>query len=590
MYAAAKRNGESMLRLVKDQPRQEQEPRGGRKELCATYEQLLNERSSWDSHWREIGMYLLPRVPRFFASDRNKGNKRHQVLYNDAATRALRVMGAGMMAGASSQARPWFEVTTADPELAKSHSVQLWLEDTSDRIRNIFRRSNTYRTLHSNYENVGGFGTACGLVLPDSETVIHHYPSPIGEFCIAQDYQGKVCTVFRLYQMTVREIVEQFGMANCSTEVQEMHRKGSLEAGVKVLHAIERRRDRDPNRLDSRNMPWRSVWFEHGGGKEYDTVLRESGFRRFPALVPRWLIDGNDVYGGCPGMDALGAVKGLQLREISLARGIEYGIQSPVTAPTMLKGKGINMLPGGITYVDSPGQNQAIRPIYDIRAEMLQILRNDSNAVEARINEAFFKDLFLMVSNASDTTQRTAAEIAERREEKMVMVGPAYGRMQDEQLAPLVELTFWEAFENGMLAPLPADLEGQELQIEFVSVFAQALKMVGLAGQDRFMVTLGAVAQFKPEVLDRFNADGWVDSVSGVLVSPQLIVPIEQAKQLREARNRRDAANEQAAMLAQQAKTARDLAAAPTGPGQQNALTDVTQGLTGYTTPTSGAV
>ena len=211
-------------------------------------------------------------------------------------------------------------------------------------------------------------------------------------------------------------------------------------------------------------------------------------------------------------------------------------------------------------------------------------VRADIYDVVGRIDEIFFKDLFLMVSNSSDTTQRTAAEIAERREEKMVMIGPAFGRVQDELLAPFVRMLFYEMLDRGMFLPPPEELRGQEVQVEFVSVLAQAQQLIGLAGQDRFLVTLGAVSQYKPEVLDRFDADGWVESVQGVLVSPKLIVPIEKAQKLREARAKRDAAVEQAAVMEQQAATAQKLAAAPTG-GEPNALTDVMQGFTGYGTP-----
>ena len=38
---------------------------------------LLADRSDWDGHWREIAEHLLPRSPRFIASDRNRGDKRH---------------------------------------------------------------------------------------------------------------------------------------------------------------------------------------------------------------------------------------------------------------------------------------------------------------------------------------------------------------------------------------------------------------------------------------------------------------------------------------------------------------------------------
>ena len=52
----------------------------------------------------------------------------------------------------------------------------------------MFQKSNTYRTLHGIYEELGAFGTAGSIVLSDPKTAIHHYPVTIGEYAIATDY------------------------------------------------------------------------------------------------------------------------------------------------------------------------------------------------------------------------------------------------------------------------------------------------------------------------------------------------------------------------------------------------------------------
>ena len=91
---------------------------------------LKSERASWKAHWQEITTYLLPRNGRYFVEDRNRGERRHNAIYDSTATRALRVLGAGMMAGATSPARPWFKLATADPELNKYDPVERWLFDT----------------------------------------------------------------------------------------------------------------------------------------------------------------------------------------------------------------------------------------------------------------------------------------------------------------------------------------------------------------------------------------------------------------------------------------------------------------------------
>ena len=50
------------------------------------------------------------------------------------------------------------------------------------------------------------------------------------------------------------------------------------------------------------------------------------------------------------------------------------------------------------------------------------------------INACFFADLFLMLANQTDT-RMTATEVAERHEEKLLMLGPVLERLS--QLRPL---------------------------------------------------------------------------------------------------------------------------------------------------------
>lgn len=563
----------SSLSLVKSDPwEMRQRWKASRKQLLGTWDQLLAERYTWDAHWREIGEFLLPRVPRFFVTDRNKGKKRHGNIYNETATAALKVGASGMMAGASPRSKPWFAVTIDDPDLADWHPVKLWLEAVEKRIRKAFEDSNTYAALHGMYKTWFGFGTACSVVLPDDEHALWHYPSPIGAFACATDYKGRIATLYRRYSMTVREMVDQFGIDNCSEVVRRNFGDGKLEVMCEVVNAIERRKDRDPSLRDNLNMPWRSVWFEVACSTNEDQVLRESGFSHFPAIVPRFEVDGLDTYGGCPGMDALGSIKGLQLREIALANGIEMQVKPVLNVPTAYKGRRVNMLPGGENFVDQTGPSMGITPAWQVQLN-LQHSAIDIQRVEARINECFLKTMFQIISSSSDTTQRTAEEIAERRDEKLTIIGPAYMRLQDEALAPMVGLAYSSLAERGEIPPPPEELDGHVLKVDFVSALAQALKLSGLAGSDRFMQRIAVVGQFAPEVYDRLDADKYVDSMAGVLVEPSIIRSTEQAKTLREARGRMMAAQAQAAQMAQMGKTAKDLAAAPIG-GERTALTD----------------
>lgn len=552
------------------------EPKLPRDKLLARWVQLKNERSSWMDHWRELSDNLLPRSGRFFVEDRNKGGKRHNNIYDSTGTRALRTLGAGMMSGVTPRGREWFKLETADTELMQYQPVKVWLSQVTYLMHRVFLSSNTYRSLHSMYEELAAFGTAATVITPDFKNVIHHYPLTTGEYAIATNWKGEVTTLYREFQKTVHELVAEFGIESVSNTVRGMYERGSLDAWVTVIHAIEPREDRDPNKADSKNMPWRSTYFELGG--EQHKYLRESGFQRFPALCPRWATAGGDIYGNSPGMDALGDIKQLQHEQLRKAQGIDYMTKPPLQVPISMKNRDVETLPGGVSFVDASSPNGGIRTAFDVRIDLSHLLA-DINDVRGRINGAFYADLFLMLANQTDT-RMTATEVAERHEEKLLMLGPVLERLQNELLDPLIEMTFDEVMKAGIVPPPPEELQGHNINVELVGILAQAMRAVGANSIDRFVGNLGAVAQFKPDVLDNFDGDKWASIYADALgVDPQIIIPADQVQAVRAQRAQAQQMQAMSEQLEQRANTAAKLASADTS--GQNALTDVTRALSG---------
>lgn len=549
-----------------------------RDEMAARWQGLQSERSSWVEHWRDISEHLLPRTGRFLLTDRNKGDKRHNKIYDSTGTRALRVLAAGMMAGMTSPARPWFRLTTSDPDLDASAGVKVWLSDVTRIMQAIFAKSNTYRALHSAYEELGCYGTSSSVVVPDFNNVIHHHVLTIGEYAMSTDNQGRANILYREFQMTVAQMVSEFGLENCSSTVRNMYDRGNLDQWVDVVHAIEPRADREYGKRDAKNMPWRSAYFEPGSTDR--VFLRDSGFEQFPALCPRWAVSGGDIYGNSPAMEALGDIKQLQHEQIRKAQGIDYKTMPPLQMPTSSKNHEVDTLPGGISYIDQASQQGGIRSAFEVNIDLSHLLE-DIHDVRERIKSAFYADLFLMLAGG-DLRNMTATEVAERHEEKLLMLGPVLERLHNEILDPLIETTFSRMLRAGVVPPPPVEMQGQELNVEFVSMLAQAQRAIATNSVDRYVNNLGAIAAFKPEVLDKFDADRWADSYADMLgIDPELIVPNEQVALIRQQRAEAAQAQQQAEMLQQGAGIAKDLSAAQTS--QPSALTSVMDAFSGYT-------
>src|SRR5689334_5634528 len=204
--------------------------------MMTRWSALKSERASWMAHWQELSNYLMPRQGRFFVQDRNQGGKRQNNIYDSTGTRAARTLAAGLMGGATSPARPWFRLTLQDKDLAENHSVKVWLDQVTEMILMVFQKSNTYRALHSLYGEMGVFGTGASLISPNFRDVLRHTPLTTGEYCIAQNWDGEVCTLYREFQKTVGEIVKEFGRDNCSIAVKNLYDVGSLDQWVTIIH------------------------------------------------------------------------------------------------------------------------------------------------------------------------------------------------------------------------------------------------------------------------------------------------------------------------------------------------------------------
>jgi hypothetical protein len=557
-----------------------------KRQLMTRWGFLKTERASWVPQWQDITKFILPWGGRYFAQDRNRGNQRiNKDLLDNTATDALFTLAAGLMAGATSPARPWFKLKTGDPDLDAYQPVRLWLDNIETRMRAVFqsKSSNTYRVLHQMYLELGAFGTSASVMLPDREGMIYHYPVTVGEYAIAADAKCRVDTFYREFEMTARNMVKQFGIKNCSGQVQSAYRNQGQDQPFTVVQAIEPRSDRKAGKSDNLNMEWRSVYFELANG---DDLLSESGFDYFPVLAPRWSTFGGDVYGNSPGMRCLGDIKGLQLAQLRKGQSIDFMTKPAFVGPPSMKNKDIDLFPGGMTLAENTGNSRpAVTPLFQPTLS-LRDLGEDMAETRDRINRAFSKDLFLLITNSNDS-QKTVPEIAERREEKMMVLGPLLESLQTEMQEPLIANLFRRMLETNSIPPAPQELNGMELRVEFNGVLAQAQVAIGMNSVDRFTATLGHIATFKPDVLDKFDADAWVDAASDMLgVPPQMIVAGDKVALIRTARAKAMAAKEQAAAMAQTASTTKDLAAAPTGPGQKTALTDLLNQYSGYGSPT----
>ncbi len=480
---------------------------------------LSEERSSFDSHWRDLSDFILPRGSRFLMSERNK-SKRNSNIVDPTATMANRTLSSGMLSGITSPTRPWFTLGTPDPEMMEFGPVKFWLETVQNRMNDVMNKSNWYQSLPIVYGQLGTFGTTAMSLLEDGEDVIRTHPFPIGSYYLSNSDRLQVDTVYRKFSMTCRQIVQRFGMDNVSTSVRSAWDSQQYEQWFEVVHVVEPNMNRDTGKMDSKNKKFSSVYFELGGD---DKLLSDKGFDDMPIMAPRWDINGEDVYGSsCPGMIALGSVKALQLEQKRKAQAIDKLVNPPMVGPTSLRNQRASLLPGEITYVDQVSGQTSFQPAYAINPRINELVA-DIQDTRSLIDSAYFVDLFMMLQNVNTRSMPVEAVI-EMKEEKLLMLGPVLERLNDEFLDPSIDRIFNIMARKNMLPPPPQELAGMPLRVEYISVMAQAQKAVGIGSIERFVGFVSGLALAKPEAFDKLNIDQTIDDYGSMVGVPATLI------------------------------------------------------------------
>ncbi len=531
---------------------------------------LKQKRTTYESIARDCSDYLAP--DRGFFTGESAGQERtdrYKKLIDPTATISLDYFAAGMQAGLNSPKRPWLRIQTNDPEMNKYKPFKEYFSAVERALYAILAQSNFYTASHNTYLEEGVFGTGPILMEEDYEKIVRFTPLTFGEYWIDVGPDGKVDTLYREVWMPARNIVKRWGLDRISPQIRTAYESKNYFALFKIIHMVEPREERDVTRIDARNMKFSSIYFEESATEP----LSEGGFDEKPIACPRWNVVGSAVYGTGQGQKILRQVKLLQEEALTKIKAVHKMVDPPIVGPTSLQKKGMNTLPGGKNYVDTDKLAQ-FGPLYDVKYDINAAIESIHDIREI-IERCLYTDLFIMLVEKDDMT---ATEVLERKQEKLFTLGPAIEKQTDELLDPVIDFTYTAAARRGILPPAPPELQGQNLEIEYISTLAQAQKLAGLE-QMRAYVGVGIdLAQLGEDaaqkVTDKIDVYAIMDEAADITgVPPKCNRSTDEAEGLADQRAQTQEAMLQEEQANMQATRMRDLAGASLE--GENALTEM---------------
>lgn len=496
---------------------------------------------------QDLADYFAPNAVRFIARNINKPHVKSKKILDSTTFIAVRNFASGMMTGATSPTRRWFKTGIMNRDNKKnkmSYAAKLWCSNQAELSRKILYASNFYQLLPEVYEQLGVFLFSCMAMEKDYENVANFKVLPIGSYYYSKDGRGVVDTVCRNYMESAKNLVERYGLENCSDAVQQVYKTRPNDM-FEIVHFVEPNREYKEGSPISAQKKFISVTYEVGNGTT--SFLKKAGFDKFPYVIFEASCNGEDAYPskGC-GIYALPDAKQLMSMIKELGKAVKKMVSPAYQGSASLKNKRLSDNPG---FFNEDGDNGAgIRPIHEVNPQVLE-LKNIIAELRENIKSIFYNDLFAMILNTAERG-RTATEVNELKEEKLVLLSPLLEQIHTA-LKQILDWLFYTEMEAGILPEVPQELEGEEIEIEFISTLAQAMKAQNISSMERFITFTANMAQaVDPVLIKKIKGEKMIDDYADFAnIDPNQIAPNEELEALRQQQAEKQAQAEQMQQL-----------------------------------------
>ena len=435
--------------------------------------QLLGNRAPWESGWIEIQELFCPRRSTLLTGA-TAGQKLTSNQICAAGELAARDLATFLQGNLTNPAQRWLAFRMRQEELNVINSVQNYLEDTAQRFLDALNASNFIAEMGEWYMDFGTIATSAMLMferLGRAGTFggFEFEALAPGAFSIAENASGVVDTIFYDTIMSAGAAQGRWGQA-VGQEILDKA-KEKPDDPVTISRAIYPRKNANGYRADSRGLPWADCIFD----AKSKTIIKEGGFRRFPAIVGRFHKYSGGVWGSGPAHVALGEMQSKnRTRELKL---LSFALDAYPETYERKGGVVGGMIrePGARNFTQRNPKEEVTTLTSGARFDVTALVEED---MKKTIERCFFVDQIRALPPADKPTYMTAYEVAKRFEETARLLGPAFGQLIGP-LAHLVEVGVAMMGEADALMPMPPELlqaPGADVDLVFQGPLALAQK------------------------------------------------------------------------------------------------------------------
>lgn len=476
---------------------------------------------------QELSEYFLPRSVRFISRNVRRPYVKSKKIVDSTPLIALRNFSSGMMSGATSPTNRWFKTTISTNnnlnDNYNNYELKKWCSKQEEITREILYSSNFYQCLPEVYKELGVFGFCAMGLEPDFYNIVNFKILPIGSYYYSKNHKGEIDTFCRVYMETAKNLVEKYPN-QCPIEILETSKNNPLKL-FEIFHFVEPNKFYKEKRLSSKYSKYISAIILSSKGE----FLSLRGYSKFPYVVFESGFNPENEYpNDSPAICALPDVKQLMTMVKEYAKAVKKIVSPAYKGPASLKNKKLADIPGAFIEEDENGRG--ISPIYEVNPKILE-LKQEKDELKEIIKEHFYNDLFAMILSTSNTT-RTATEVNELKEEKMVLLSPLLEQIH----SALRQILYWiydEEIKIGLIKK--PNLKSYQFKIEFVSSLAQAQKVTNISSMERFTTFVSNIANsIDPILKSKLNAEKIIEDYAHYAnINPEQIVSKEEMDEIR---------------------------------------------------------
>jgi len=477
-------------------------------ESLREFTQQQTWRATFASHWEEISELIDPpsRNTFMYGNFNWPGQKKTDKQVDSSGMLALVRFAAICDSLLTPRNMFWHGLEADNDYVNKQRGVKLYFEQVTKLLfKHRYRPTANFSAQNQGiYRSLGAYGTG-GVFVDQYDNRLIGMPGlrykqvPLGELFIRENHQG-ICDGFtRWFRLTAQQAFEKWPDKFPPVLLPSLQQRSPMT--FNFVHRVVPRTDYDPQRIDSKGMPWASYYISLEG----KNLLEEGGYHTMPMAVSRYDQTPGEMYGRSPAMAVLPALKTLNAEKRTfLKQG--HRAADPVLFTADDGVVDASLRPGALNKGGVTADGKLL--VQTLPTGNIQMNEKMMDMERALINDAFLVTLFQILT---ETPQMTATEVIERTNEKGILLAPTVGRQQSEYLGPLIEREIAVLAELRLLPPMPDVLKEAkgEYSVTYTSPLSRAMKAQEAAGFIRSVEVAKEIVNITqdPSYLDHYDFD-----------------------------------------------------------------------------------